>query len=275
MGDYRSILYDVNDGVAVVSLNRPQYRNAQSRILLEEMDDAFSKAAADRDVRVVILRGEGQHFSAGHDLGTPEQIADREQRPDEPGIRGRYKRGYDLFVDMSLRWRDLEKPTIAAVQGYCIFGGWMIASAMDLIFAADDAMFLASAFQYFTPPWDLGARKTKEILFESRFITAQEAKQHGLVNRVYPRDQLDARTMAYARRVAENDPFLVRMAKAAVNQTQDIQGFPAAIRDAYALYVIRAAGEGDPGAIAAEREEGKRRRPMVQRAIDNMREDDD
>jgi enoyl-CoA hydratase len=275
MGDYRSILYDVTDGVAVVSLNRPQYRNAQSRILLEEMDEAFSKAAADRDVRVVILRGEGQHFSAGHDLGTPEQIADREERPDEPGIRGRYKRGYDLFVDMSLRWRDLEKPTIAAVQGYCIFGGWMIASAMDLIFAADDAMFLASAFQYFTPPWDLGARKTKEILFESRFITAQEAKQHGLVNRVYPRDQLDARTMAYARRVAENDPFLVRMAKAAVNQTQDIQGFPAAIRDAYALYVIRAAGEGDPGAIAAEREEGKRRRPMVQRAIDNMREDDD
>jgi enoyl-CoA hydratase len=274
MSDYRSILYEVTDHVAVVSLNRPQYRNAQSRILLEEMDAAFAKAAADRDVRVVILRGEGQHFSAGHDLGTPEQIADREERPDEPGIRGRYKRGYDLFVDMSLRWRDLEKPTIAAVQGYCIFGGWMIASAMDLIFAADDAMFLASAFQYFTPPWDLGVRKTKEILFESRFITAQEAKDHGLVNRVYPRDQLDARTMAYARRVAENDPFLVRMAKAAVNQTQDIQGFPAAIRDAYALYVIRAAGEGDPGAVAAEREEGKRRRPMVQRAIDNMREDD-
>jgi enoyl-CoA hydratase len=272
MAEYRSILYDVEDKVARVTLNRPQYRNAQSRPLLEEMDHAFARAAQDRDVRVIVLRGEGEHFSAGHDLGTPEQLADRKERPDEPGIRGRYKRGYDLFVDMSLRWRDLEKPTIAAVQGYCIFGGWMIASAMDLIFAADDALFLASAFQYFTPPWDLGARKTKEILFESRFITAQEAKEHGMVNRVYPRDQLDERTMAYARRVAENDPFLVRMAKAAVNQTQDIQGFPAAIRDAYALYVIRAVGEGDPGAVEIEREEGRRRRPMVQRAMDNMRE---
>lgn len=272
MPDYRSILYDVEDQIARVTLNRPQYRNAQSRVLLNEMDDAFARAAEDRDVRVIILRGEGQHFSAGHDLGTPEQVADREEHPDEPGIRGRYKRGYDLFVDMSLRWRDIPKPTIAAVQGYCIFGGWMIASAMDLIFAADDAMFLASAFQYFTPPWDMGIRRTKEILFESRFLTAEQAHEWGLVNRVYPRAQLDARTMAYARRVAENDPFLVRMAKATCNQTQDVQGFPAAIRDAYAMYVIRMAGESDPGAIAAEREEGRRRRPMVQRAIENMRE---
>jgi enoyl-CoA hydratase len=272
MATFRSILYDVQDKVAVVSLNRPQYRNAQSRPLLEEMDAAFAQAAEDRGVRVIVLRGEGQHFSAGHDLGTPEQVADRQERPDEPGVRGRYKRGYDLFVDMSLRWRDIPKPTIASVQGYCIFGGWMIASAMDLIFASEDALFLAAAFQYFTPPWDLGARKTKEILFESRFITAAEAKEHGLVNRVYPRDQLDARTMAYARRVADNDPFLVRMSKAAVNQTQDIQGFPAAIRDAYALYVIRMTGESDPGAVEIEREGGRRRRPMVQRAIDNMRE---
>ncbi len=273
MPDYRSILYSVEDQVAIVSLNRPQYRNAQSRPLLEEMDDAFAKAAEDRGVRVIVLRGEGEHFSAGHDLGTPEQVADRQERPDEAGMRGRYKRGYDLFVDMSLRWRDLPKPTIAAVQGYCIFGGWMIASAMDLIFAADNAMFLASAFQYFTPPWDMGARRTKEILFESRFLTAQQAHEWGLVNRVYPRDQLDAKVMAYARRVAENDPFLVRMAKEAVNQTQDAQGFPAAIRNAYALYAVRTVGESDPGAVEIEREEGRRRRPMVQRAIDNMRED--
>lgn len=270
MPEYRTILYDVQDQVARVTLNRPQYRNAQSRLLLEEMDDAFSVANDDRDVRVIILRGEGQHFSAGHDLGTPESLADREARPDEAGIRGRFRRGYDLYVDMSLRWRDIEKPTIAAVQGYCIFGGWMIASAMDLIFAAEDALFLASAFQYFTPPWDLGVRKTKEILFESKFITAAEAMQWGMVNRVYPRDQLDAKVMAYARRVAENDPFLVRMAKMACNQTQDIQGFPAAIRDSYALYVLRAAGESDPTAIEIERQ--GRRRPMVQRAMDNMRE---
>ncbi len=270
--EYRSILYDVEDRVARVSLNRPQYRNAQSRTLLEEMDHAFQTAAEDKDVGVIVLRGEGEHFSAGHDLGTPDQVADREARPDEPGLRGRFKRGYDLFVDLSLAWRDLPKPTIAAVQGYCIFGGWMIASAMDIIFAADDAMFLASAFQYFTPPWDLGIRKTKEMLFEGRFLTAQNALDQGLVNRIYPREQLEAKTMAYARRVAQNDPFELRMAKMACTQAQDAQGCTPAIRDAFALYVLRATGESDPGAVQIERQ--GRRRPMVQRAIDNLREGD-
>jgi enoyl-CoA hydratase len=270
--DYTSILYDVEDRVARVSLNRPQYRNAQSRRLLEEMDDAFMRAARDRDVRVIVLRGEGDHFSAGHDLGTPEALADREARPDEPGVRGRFRRGWDLYIEMSLRWRDIEKPTIAAVQGYCIFGGVMIASAMDLIFAADDALFLPTNFQYFTPPWDLGIRKTKEVVFEGRFLTAQQAMAYGLVNRVYPRDQLDAKTMAYAKRVAENDPFQLRMAKLACNQAQDAQGFTEAIKGAYALYTLSSLGESDPTNSVPERQ--GRRRPMVQRAFDNMREED-
>jgi len=269
--EYERILYDVEDRVAQVTLNRPQYRNAQSRLLLEEMDHAFMTAAEDKEVGVIILRGAGEHFSAGHDLGTPDAVADRQERPDEPGLRGRFKRGYDLFVEMSLRWRDIPKPTIAAVHGYCIFGGWMIASAMDLIFAADDALFLCSAFQYFTPPWDLGIRKTKELLFEGRFLKAQQALEHGLVNRVYARDQLDERTMAYAKRVAQNDPWELRMSKMACNQVQDSQGFTTAIRDSYAVYVLRSTGESDPGAVQIER--NRRRRPMMQRAFDNMREE--
>jgi enoyl-CoA hydratase len=270
--DYTSILYDVQDQVARVTLNRPQYRNAQSRRLLEEMDDAFMRANRDRDVRVVVLRGEGDHFSAGHDLGTPESVADRQERPDEPGARGRFRRGWDLYIDMSLRWRDIEKPTIAAVQGYCIFGGWMIAAAMDLVFAADDALFLPTNFQYFSVPWDLSVRKAKEIIFEGRFLTAHQALEHGFVNRVYPRDQLDAKTMAYARRVAQNDPFQLRMAKLACNQAQDAQGFTEAIKGAFALYTLSSIGESDPTNSVPARE--GRRRPMVQRALDNMREDD-
>ncbi len=270
--NYRHILYDVQDRVARVSLNRSQYRNAQSRRLLEEMDHAFGVAANDRDVGVIVLRAEGDHFSAGHDLGTPEEVADREERPPEASLRGRYKRSWDLFVDMSLRWRDLPKPTIAAVQGYCIFGGWMIASAMDLVFAADDALFLASNFQYFSVPWDLGVRKTKEYLFEGRFLTAETALSLGFVNRVYPRADLDAKTMAYARRVAENDPFQLRMTKLACNQAQDAQGFSEAIRGAHAIYMLSITGESDPGARLPERE--GRRRPMVQRAMDNLRSED-
>src|SRR5690606_24590429 len=142
--------------------------------------------------------GEGDHFSAGHDLGTPEELADREARPTEEGLRGRYRRSWDNNIDKSLRWRNLTKPTIAAVQGYCIFGGWIIASSMDLIFAADDAMFLGTNFQYFTIPWDLHPREAKEILFESRFLNAQEAKELKLVNRVIPRERLEEETLAYA-----------------------------------------------------------------------------
>ena len=116
-------------------------------------------------------------------------------------------------------------PTIAMVHGYCIFGGWMIASAMDLIFAAEDAMFLRSNHQYFSAPWDIHPRKAKELLYEARFIDGREAQELGLVNRVYPADELEVETMAYANRVAENDPFQLRMTKLAVNQAQEAQGF--------------------------------------------------
>ncbi len=261
------VRYELDGHVARLTLDRPRYRNAQSRLLLEQLDDCFDRAVEDAEVRVIVLRGEGDHFSAGHDLGTPEELADREQRPIQEGLRGRYKRSWDNNVDKTLRWRNLPKPTIAAVQGYCIFGGWIIASGMDVVIAADDAMFLPTNFQYFSVPWDIHPRKAKEILFESRFIGAEEAEQLGFVNRVVPRDRLDDEVMAYARRVAENDPFQLRMIKLAINQAQEAQGFASHIYGAHALHLLSSAGEGDPD-FALSRPEG-RRRPMVQRALEN------
>ena len=263
---YETILYDVQERVALVTLNRPQYRNAQSRLLLEELDAALALADKDREVGVIVVRGAGEHFSAGHDLGTPEEKADAEARPIEAGIRGRYERSHELFVDFSLRWRNLSKPTVAVVEGYCIFGGWMIASAMDIIYAAEDAMFLGSNFQYFTIPWDMHPRKAKELLYESRFIDGVEAAKLELVNRVFPADVLMDEAMAYATRVAQNDPFQLRMIKLAVNQAQDAQGFQGHINAAHAYHLLSATGEGDPG--FALKKVGKRR-PMVQRAHEN------
>ncbi len=263
---YETILYDVQERVALVTLNRPQYRNAQSRLLLEELDAALAQADKDREVGVIVVRGAGEHFSAGHDLGTPEEKADAEARPIEAGIRGRYEHSHELFVDFSLRWRNLSKPTVAVVEGYCIFGGWMIASAMDIIYAAEDAMFLGSNFQYFTIPWDMHPRKAKELLYESRFIDGVEAAELELVNRVFPADVLMDEAMAYATRVAQNDPFQLRMIKLAVNQAQDAQGFQGHINAAHAYHLLSATGEGDPG--FALKKVGKRR-PMVQRAHEN------
>lgn len=267
MTDYEQIQYEVDGRVARVKLDRPKYRNAQSRQLREEMDDAFARAVEDRDVRVIVLSGLGESFSAGHDLGTPEEKADQEERPYEEGLRGLFERSTSMNVENTLRWRNLPKPTIAMVHGYCIFGGWMIASAMDLIFAADDAMFLGTNFQYFSPPWDLHPRKVKEIFFESRFIDGAEAVELGFANRAYPADQLEAETMAYAHRVAENDPFQLRMTKLAVNQAQEAQGFTGAIRGALPLHLLSAQGERDPSFSIAKPE--GRRRPMVQRAVEH------
>jgi enoyl-CoA hydratase len=268
--EYRHILYSVDDGIARVVLNRPEVRNAQSRRLLEEMDDAFSTAAQDDAVRVIVLSGNGQSFSAGHDLGSREERADREQRPYEEGLKGRYKRVFDLYIDFGLRWRNLPKPTIAMVHGYCIFGGWMIATAMDLIVAADDTKFLASHFQYFSVPYDVGVRKAKELLFQMRFMHADEAERSGLVNVVVPREQLEAETLALAQRIKQNDPFWLRLVKLSVNQAQDQMGYSTFVTGALQTYAVLDASGSKP---AEERPEGGRRHfSVVDRALQTEHE---
>ncbi|MGY8936727.1 MAG: enoyl-CoA hydratase-related protein [Alphaproteobacteria bacterium] len=268
---YKHIRYEVSDKIARITANRPKYRNAQSTVMMTEMDDAFEKANFDPDVRVITMFGEGDHFSAGHDLGTPEETEYRKtEYLIEEGVRGRYNHTREQFVDKTLRWRNVQKPTIAAVQGYCIFGGWIIASAMDIIFAAEDAMFLPTNFQYFSVPWDIHPRKVKEIIFEGRFIDAEEALKLGLVNRIVTREQLDAEVMEYAAKVAKNDPFQLRMMKMAVNGMQDAQGFNQHITSAHAMFLLSSQGEKDPD-FAVDVPEGKRR-PMVQRAMDNYKD---
>lgn len=261
------VRYEQEGRVAKLVLNRPEVRNAQSRILIEELDAAYARATADDSVGAIVLMGEGDNFSAGHDLGTAEELADREVRPIGAGIRGRYRRSWDMNIEPTMRWRNIPKPTVCAVQGYCIFAGWIISSASDVIFAADDALFLPTNFQYFSVPWDLHPRHAKAILFESRFIGAYEAQELGFVWQVVPREKLQEEAVAYAQRVAENDPFQLRMIKLAINQAQEAQGFASHIYGAHAMHMLSQTGESDPD-YALQKPEG-RRRPMVQRAFEN------
>ena len=239
---YKHIQYETGDRIARVILNRPRYRNAQSRVLLEELDDAFNTANADDDVNVIILSGAGEHFCSGHDLGTPEEKEDQQRRPFGKGIRGLYTRSRQLYLDNTLRWRELDKPTIAQVHGYCIFGGWMFASAMDLIVASDDALFLPSLLQYFSIPYDLPIRKAKEILFQSRFVTAAEAERFGFVNIVVPREKLAEETTALALKIAETDRMNVRLLKYACNLAQDAMGFRTSVRNAHSHHMLLGVG---------------------------------
>lgn len=236
--NFRHIEVERRGEIEIIRLNRPRYRNAQSRILLEEMTQAFARADLDNEVKVIVLAGAGDHFSAGHDLGTPDELEDRANHPFGDGVLGRVNRSWHLFVENSLRWRDVRKPTIAQVQGYCIFGGYMFASAMDLIVASDDAMFLPSITQYFSAPWDVGVRKAKEVLFQSRFVDAQEALRTGLANLVVPRAELERETLALAGRIAETDAFTLRMVKFALNNAQDAMGFHTAVRNAHSHHFL-------------------------------------
>jgi len=200
--DYRDIIFKPG-AVARVILNRPKYHNAQPMRMVEEMDDAFRRALGDSETRVIVLSGAGPSFSAGHDLGTPEALADREARGYQQDIPSEYDRTREYWYEASMRWRNIPLPTIAMVHGYCIYGGWIFAASMDLVFASDDALFLPSHTQYFTAPWDIGPRRAKEILYEGRFITAQEAHDFGFVSRVFAAHELEKNTIDYANRVAQ------------------------------------------------------------------------
>ncbi|HIF99290.1 MAG TPA: enoyl-CoA hydratase [Myxococcales bacterium] len=262
------VLYEVEGPVALITLNRPRYHNAQSWKLLDELDIALDRAMDDLEVKVVVLRGAGNDFSSGHDLGTPEHLADQEARgvADRRGLRF-YEAFRKYNLDLTHKWRNLPKPTIAMVQGYCIFGGWMIAAAMDLVFASPDARFLAGLVEYFSIPYDIHPRKAKELIFESRFINAEEARDLGFVNRVLSSEDLERETLAYAHRVAENGLTLLRMAKLAINKVQDEQGFSSAMEGAFADFLVLTSTGGDG------RKQGERRLGPVDLALRHARGD--
>jgi len=243
--NFRTILYEKLGAVLRITTNRPEVLNAQSRVMILELDEAFRMAVEDDDTRVVIVAGAGAHFSAGHDLGSPEELEDQKAHPVGPGMPENLKRLSELYLETTLRWREVPKPTIAQVQGYCIMGGLMLASCCDLIVAAEDARFADRSVrwggphvQYFGLPWDLGPRKTKEYLFTGDYLDAREALSLGLVNRVVPREALAAATLELAQRIALQDAFALKMAKASVNGTMDIQGHRQAVEAAFKNYML-------------------------------------
>ena len=237
-----TVRYERDGAIARVTMNRPQYRNAQSRVLLEELDAAFGEAMADHAVRAVVLFGAGEHWSSGHDIGTPEELADRAARPYPKGAVGTFQRSWDWNVENTMRWRDLPKPTVAAVHGMCIYGGWMIAAAMDLIVAAEDAQFVPGFFQYQSTPWDVGFRRAKDLLWEQGLIDAKEAVELGFVSRVVPREQLDDAAMEKAGRIARLPPLMAQLIKRQINDAQDAMGFRAAISTGHSSYMIASLG---------------------------------
>ena len=221
-------------------LNRPEARNAQSKLMLDELNAALTEAQADADTRVVVIGGRGGHFSAGHDLKEAQL-----HRADFT-VEERWAYEELRYFDYCMRLWDFPKPTIAQVQGACIAGGFMLANMCDLVVAADDALFGdpvthtmgAVATEVLIHPWVMGLRQAKEMLYTGERLDAARAYAIGLVNRVVPRDQLDARTLEMAIRIAQTPPFAIKLLKRSLNRMLDVQGMREALTAHFDLHQL-------------------------------------
>ncbi|WP_370329965.1 enoyl-CoA hydratase [Mycolicibacterium hippocampi] len=257
------VTYQVAEGVATVMMNRPQYRNAQNSAMTYALDDAFTRAVDDDDVRVIVLCGSGEHFSAGHDIGTPERdhhvhyknrAALWWDHVGKPAGDQRFARETEVYLGMCRRWREIPKPVIAMVHGACIAGGLMLAWVCDLIVAADDAFFSDPVLrmgipgvEYFAHPWVLGPRFAKEALYTGDRFTAQRAYEVGMVNRVVPRDRLLDETLTLASRIAAMPTFGLALAKRAVNQCEDQMGLRSGMDAVFGLHHFAHAHNAEMG----------------------------
>jgi len=235
-----AILYEVvAAGVARITLNRPECRNAQDTAMLYALNDAFNDAGRDDDIKVVILAANGPHFSSGHDIREPDlisRVAKHTSVGTWTGYTGQgqeawHGREKELYYGLSERLRNFAKPSIAQVQGKCISGGLMLAWPCDLIIASSDAQFQDNTLmmgipgvEWFANPWEFGPRKAKELLFTADFLSAEEAKQLGMVNHVVPPEGLGEFTLSIAERIAKKSSYALKLAKEAINNALDAQG---------------------------------------------------
>ena len=259
MADYEYVEYEtLDDGlIARIMLNRPDARNAQHRGLLVELNDAFLRAEADDDVRVVILGGNGKMFSSGHDMGSKALIEESMPGPKQHPTRrinGGTRKGaealmlqeWHYFFENTRRWRNLRKITIGQAHGDVYAAALMLLWACDLIVCDDDTRFAdvvgtrlgMCGVEYFAHPWEFGPRKAKELLLTGDAVDADEAHRLGMVSKVFPADVLAERTVEFARRIAQQPTMSALLIKEAVNQSVDNMGFYNALNACFTLHEL-------------------------------------
>ncbi|MCU1463712.1 MAG: Enoyl-CoA hydratase/isomerase [Acidimicrobiales bacterium] len=251
------VQYQVVDKVGVITLDRGDKANAQTTALLTELDSCWDRAVADTGVNVILLQANGRHFSAGMDLSRNDGLGSEASSP--PGS-GYYNAASLHFFGNTLAWRNAPKPSIAAVQGKCVAAGLMLCWPCDLIIAADNAEFSdptmrmgLAGIQYMAHAWELGPRKAKEMLLRSTPISAQEAEDLGMVNKVVPLADLRDEAMSWARDIACLDPTMAALIKRGINAAIDGQGFSASLTQGFDLQELgyalqaatRASADGD------------------------------
>lgn len=252
--DQGTVAYSVPvSGIARIQLDRPAQGNAQNTAMTFDLNDAFMRAAHDDSIKVIILGGNGRHFSTGHDLKDHGHDSVAQERPrmgvygniDTATVGGYFAWEREVYLDACRRWRSIPKPTICEVRGACFGGGLMLAWICDIIIAADDAYFAdpvvdfgVNGVEFFAHAWELGPRKAKEMLFTASHWTAVEARDWGMVNHVVPAAELESASMALAEKIASKPAFALKMAKESVNGAVDSQGLTDAIDKAFLYHQL-------------------------------------
>lgn len=246
------VLYETHGPIAYLTLNRPSYHNSQNSQMLYALDDGFARAVGDDDIKVIVLRANGKHFSAGHDIGTPGRDFNvgRDDRrglnynhDNKPGAEKAYVREQEVYLEFCRRWRAAPKPTIAQVHGGCIAGGLMLAWVCDLIIASDDAFFQDPVVQmgfpgveYFAHPYELNVRQAKEFLLLGERWSAERVLAAGMINKVVPREELEASVADWAERIASRPRLALSLTKQACNHVEDLQGKRSAMDGVFAMH---------------------------------------
>ncbi len=267
--DFTDIRYEHCDGIAKITINRPEVHNAFRPQTLVEISEALVDAREDTSVGVIILTGEGPNaFCSGGDQrvrGDTGYLTD----PSAAGSVGRFH-----VTDLHIQMRRLPKPIVAMVAGYAIGGGHVLHLVCDLTVAADNARFgqvgpkvgsFDGGFGAGLLAEMVGVKKAKEIWFLCEQYTAEEAREMGMVNKVVPLADLEKETVAWCRRMLTMSPFALRLMKASFNAAEDgISGIQQLAHDANLLfYSTEEAQEGREAYKAKRRPEFEKfpRRP--------------
>jgi enoyl-CoA hydratase len=230
-GPYQTIRLERRGAVALLTLARPERLNAIDRRMLNELQLALDDVERDDELRVLVVQGAGGNFSSGFDL--------KEQMQARPTGHDAWRQILDRDFSIVTRFWHLKKPTIAAVQGYCLAGGCELALCCDITIAAEDAVFgepelkFGAGIVVMILPWLVGPKRAKDIILTGAdHIAAPEAARIGLINRVVPRDQVESSVLALARHIAVIDPNLVQQTKRAINQCFEVMGLMEALNQA-------------------------------------------
>ena len=226
--NYEHLLYDVEDRICTITLNRPEVLNAVNSKLCTEIAEALHAADRDVNVNVIVLKGAGRAFCSGHDL---------KQDADEPreiyGYYEHYKAEFDEFTTI---WK-ITTPVIASVHGYCIGKGFEYAMMADIAIVSEEVRMGLGEMRYGIPaitltiPWKMGMNDAKEMVLAGMDISAREARARGMITAVCSRNELEELTSRTARRLALMPRDMQKMHKAYLNRVYDRMGFWQANRD--------------------------------------------